>query len=127
MPKPRVWIDSFLPSGSSALIVLGLLVANLTFNVLANASFKVSAFSASWRGFLLWQVVGNLSGFLTVITLTWLLRYDALHVVFPLTTGLAVVGVQVLAAALFFHETTTPAQWLGTILIVLGILLIGGR
>ncbi|MGA2112193.1 MAG: hypothetical protein ABSG98_08605 [Anaerolineales bacterium] len=127
MSKPRVWIDTFLPSGFGALLVLGLLAANLAFNVLANASFKVSALSANWRGFLFWQVVGNLSGFLTVLSLTWLLRYDALHVVFPLTTGLAVVGVQVLAAALFFHETITPPQWLGTILIVLGIMLIGGR
>ncbi|MGA2820145.1 MAG: hypothetical protein ABSF61_05755 [Anaerolineales bacterium] len=127
MSKPRLWIDTILPSGSSALIVLSLLAANLAFNVVANASFKVSALSANWRGFLFWQVVGNLSGFITVITLTWLLRYDALHVVFPLTTGLAVVGVQVLAAAWFFHETTTPAQWLGTLLIVLGIVLIGGR
>ena len=127
MPKPRVWIDTFLPSVWNTSIVLGLLVANLAFNVLANASFKVSAFSANWRAFLFWQVVGNLSGFLTVITLTWLLRYDALHVVFPLTTGLAVVGVQVLAAALFFHEAITPPQWLGTMLIVLGIVLIGGR
>lgn len=127
MSKPRVWIDTFLPRGFGALLVLGLLLANLAFNVLANASFKVSALSASARGFIFWQVVGNLSGFLTVLTLTWLLRYDALHVVFPLTTGLAVLGVQVLAAALFFHEAISPPQWLGTILIVLGIVLIGGR
>jgi multidrug transporter EmrE-like cation transporter len=127
MSKPRIWIDTILPSGSSGLIVLGLLAANLAFNVMANASFKISALSANLRGFLFWQVVGNLTGFITALTLTWLLRYDALHVVFPLTTGLAVVGVQVLAAALFFHETITPAQWLGTILIVLGIVLIGGR
>lgn len=127
MSKPRIWIDTILPSGSGGLIVLGLLAANLAFNVMANASFKISALSANLRGFLFWQVVGNLTGFITALTLTWLLRYDALHVVFPLTTGLAVVGVQVLAAALFFHETITPAQWLGTILIVLGIVLIGGR
>jgi multidrug transporter EmrE-like cation transporter len=104
-----------------------LLVLNFAFNVIANASFKLSALGGSWPTFLWWQVAGNLAGFITVITLTWLLRYHPLHVVFPVTTGLAVLGVQVLAAAAFFHEPIGARQWLGTLLIVLGIVLIGGR
>lgn len=104
-----------------------LLLLNLAFNVIANASFKLSALGGSWQSFLGWQVAGNLAGFITVITLTWLLRYHPLHVVFPVTTGLAVVGVQVLAAARLFHEPIGPRQWLGTLLIVLGILFVGGR
>jgi multidrug transporter EmrE-like cation transporter len=104
-----------------------LLLLNLAFNVIANASFKLSALGGSWQSFLGWQVAGNLAGFITVITLTWLLRYHPLHLVFPVTTGLAVVGVQVLAAARLFHEPIGPRQWLGTLLIVLGIFFIGGR
>lgn len=108
-------------------IIFVLFLANFLFNVLANASFKISAHSPDWRRFLLWQVIGNLSGFITVLTLTGLLRYIPLSVAFPITTGLAVVGVQVLAAAGFFREPVSPAQWLGTALVVVGILLIGGR
>ena len=76
-------------------VVVALVGGNLLFNVLANASFKVSADSRTWREFLLWQVVGNLAGLVTVLTLTGLLRHMPLHVAFPLTTGLAVIGVQV--------------------------------
>jgi multidrug transporter EmrE-like cation transporter len=108
-------------------IVVALVGGNLLFNVLANASFKVSADSRTWREFLLWQVVGNLAGLVTVLTLTGLLRHMPLHVAFPLTTGLAVIGVQVGAAWLLFRESVTPAQWMGTLLVVVGILLIGGR
>jgi multidrug transporter EmrE-like cation transporter len=104
-----------------------LLLLNLAFNVLANGSFKLSALGGSWRSFLGWQDVGNLAGLITVITLTWLLRYHPLHVVFPVTTGLAVLGVQVLAASLLFREPIGARQWLGTLLIVLGIFFIGGR
>jgi len=104
-----------------------LLLFNLAFNVIANASFKHSALSGSWQSFLGWQVAGNLPGFITVITLTWLLRYPPLHIVFPLTSGLAVVGIQVLVAALLFREPIGPRLWLGTLLIGLGVHFIGGR
>jgi multidrug transporter EmrE-like cation transporter len=108
-------------------LILTLFGANLLFNILANSSFKVSAASDTLRGFLTWQVVGNLAGFITVLTLTGLLRYIPLHIAYPLSTGMAVVGVQVIAARLLFHEAIAPMQWLGTSLIVVGILLIGGR
>lgn len=111
----------------SAGAVGALVAANLLFNVIASASFKISAHSPDWRRFLVWQIIGNLSGFITVLALTGLLRYIPLSVAFPVTTGLAVIGVQVLAAAWFFRETVTPTQWMGTFLVVLGILLIGGR
>jgi len=50
-----------------------------------------------------------------------------LHVGYPITVGLAVLGVQIVGARVIFHEPIVPAQWLGTLLIVLGIMLIGGR
>ncbi len=101
-----------------------LVAANLVRNVVANASFKFSAIAPNWQGFLAWQVLGNLAGFATVITLTGLLRFLPLHFAYPLVTGLAVVGVQVVAAAWIFHEPMARPQWLGTLLVVMGIALI---
>jgi multidrug transporter EmrE-like cation transporter len=106
---------------------LVLFSANLLFNVIANASFKFSVTNPTWRSFLTWQVIGNIAGFITVLTLTGLLLFIPLHVAFPVTTGMTVIGVQVLAARLLFHEQISPAQWLGTFLVVIGIMLIGGR
>ncbi len=114
-------------STRTALLIFVLFAVNFVFNVCANASFKLSAASPNWRGLLAWQVAGNLAGLITVITLTWILRYIPLRTAFPITAGLTVIGVQVLAARLFFHEPITFAQWVGSFLIVLGIVLIGGR
>ncbi len=109
---------------SAPVLVFTLIVVNLAFNILANASFRISAFSPNWRGLLTWQVIGNLAGLATVITLTWLLRYMPLSVAFPLTTGLTVLGVQLVAASWIFHEPISERQWIGTILLVVGIWLI---
>jgi len=114
-------------SQASPATILALFSTNLVFNIIANASFKASASSSTWRGFLSWQVVGNLAGFITVLTLTGLLRYIPLRVAYPVTTGLAVLGVQIFAARLLFHEPITAAQWLGTLLIAAGIVLITTR
>jgi multidrug transporter EmrE-like cation transporter len=108
-------------------LALALMAGNLIFNILANTSFKLSADSPNLRGFLVWQVIGNLSGFITVITLTWLLRYIPLNVAFPVTTGLAVIGVQIIAGGFLFKETLSTGKWLGTFLVVAGIALISGR
>ncbi|HEY9152066.1 MAG TPA: hypothetical protein VIN60_04205 [Anaerolineales bacterium] len=109
---------------STSALVFWLIVVNLGFNVLANAAFRVSALSDSWRGLVTWQVVGNLAGFITVITLTWMLKYMPLSVAFPLTTGLTVLGVQMVAASWIFKEPVSERQWLGTLAIVVGIWLI---
>jgi multidrug transporter EmrE-like cation transporter len=107
-------------------LTLTLIASNLLFNIIANASFKISADSTTWRGLLFWQVIGNLAGLITVITLTWMLRFIPLRIAFPVTTGLTVIGVQVIAAAYLFGESISNAQWLGTFLIVVGIALISG-
>ncbi len=108
----------------TSILVFWLILVNLAFNILSNASFRVSAMSEGWRGILIWQVVGNLAGLVTVITLTWMLKYMPLSVAFPLTTGLTVLGVQLVAASWIFKEPITPGQWLGTLAIVFGIWLI---
>ncbi len=116
-----------LLSPMNVFYVTGLIVANIFFNVVANIGFKFSAESTTLRGFLIWQVLGNLAGLITVITLTLLLRFLPLHIAFPVTTGLSLLCVQVLAAGLFFGETITSVQWLGTLLIVCGVVLVWRR
>ncbi len=108
----------------ASLTAFWLILLNLAFNVLSNSGFRMSAFSPSWRGFLVWQIVGNVAGFITVLTLTALLRYMPLGVAFPLTTGLAIVGVELIGAAWLFQEPITQRQWLGTLAIVAGIWLL---
>jgi multidrug transporter EmrE-like cation transporter len=105
-------------------IIVGLLLLNMVFNILGNASFKLSALAANWKGLVGWQVVGNLAGFITVLTLTGLLRYLPLHVAQPMVQGLAIIGVQIVASRLFFHEAISPTQWLGMAVIIAGIVLI---
>ena len=109
------------------LVTFALFFANFLFNVISNASFKYSAQSPNWNGIIVWQIVGNLAGFITVVTLTLLLRNTSLNVAFPITAGLAVVGVQVFAAWLLFHEPISLVKWIGTLLIVAGIILIGSQ
>lgn len=111
----------------SGILVPLLIVGNLLCNVVASSCFKLSALSQEWRRFLLWQIAGNLAGFIAVLTLTGLLRFVPLHIAHPITTGLAVIGVQVIASHWLFGEAISPTQWLGVLLIAAGILLIGGR
>jgi multidrug transporter EmrE-like cation transporter len=111
-------------SQGNLFLIGGLLLLNMVFNILGNASFKLSALAANWKGLVGWQVAGNLAGFVTVLTLTWLLKYLPLHVAQPMVQGLAIIGVQIVAAKLFFHEAISPTQWLGMLVIVAGILLI---
>lgn len=119
--------DVRLQSGPHPVVTVALIAANMLFNVAASACFKVSAGSASVRGFLFWQVVGNIAGLITVLALTALLRHTPLHVAYPVTMGLSVFGVQVLGAHLLFHEAISPGRWLGTLLVVAGIALLAGR
>ncbi len=69
-------------------------------------------------------MVGNVSGFLTVLALTGLLRYLPLSVAYPLTMGLGILGVQVLSAHFLFHEALGLNKWLGTLFILAGLFLI---
>jgi len=73
---------------------------------------------------LTWQVVGNLAGLVGVLAFTGLLRYLPLHVGYPLTAGLTLVDVEIVAARWVFHEAIAPQQWLGVLLIGAGIVLV---
>jgi multidrug transporter EmrE-like cation transporter len=105
-------------------MMTALVALNVIFSILANAAFRVSARSATWSGVLTWQVVGNLAGFVTVVSLTGLLRYLPLTIAFPVTTGMSILGVQVVAANWLFHEPIGLGQWAGALLIGLGVFLV---
>ncbi len=105
-----------------AIPALGLLYVACV--VTSNVGFKLSAGSQTWRGFLAWQVVGNLAGFLGVIAFTLLLKFIPLYLAYGIFMGLGFVAVQVLAARLLFKEQIRPIQWIGVTLILLGIFLI---
>ena len=68
---------------------------------------------------------GNLAGFVGVLAYTGLLRTLPLHVAFPLSRGLVVLGVQLVAALLVFHETFRLTEAAGAVLVTAGILLVG--
>ena len=101
-----------------------LILGAVAFNVLASAGFKLAANSADWRGVLRWQVPANIAGFVGVLILSVLLRFVPLNVGYAVVQGLTVIGVQVLLARLLFHENIHPMQWLGSGLVVAGIVLI---
>jgi len=97
---------------------------NVIFSILDNAAFHVSARSSTWSEVLTWQLVGSLAGLVTVLSLTGMLRYLPLGIAFPVTTGMSVVGVQVVAAKWLFQEPIDVVQWTGALLICLGVFLI---
>jgi multidrug transporter EmrE-like cation transporter len=101
-----------------------LITLNVVFNIVANAAFRISARSATWGDVVAWQILGNLAGFVTVLSLTGLLRYMPLAVAFPITTGISILGVQVVAAKWLFQEPINLLQWTGAVLIGIGVFLV---
>ena len=105
-------------------VVTILIALNVAFCIAANAAFRISARSATWGDVLVWQVLGNLAGLVTVVSLTALLRYMPLNVAFPITTGISILGVQLVAAKWLFQEPINPLQWTGAVLIGIGVFLV---
>ena len=122
--QARLRNQVYLPVQGNLPVIGGFLLLNLVFNILGNASFKLSAQAPDWKGLVAWQVAGNLAGLVTVLTLTGLLKYLPLHVAQPMVQGLAIIGVQIVAARLFFHESISLTHWIGMSLIVAGIVLL---
>ena len=109
------------------LLIAVLIIAHMGLSIITNGSFRQSAGSSDWRGYWLWQLIGNTTGFLGVQALTNLMRFLPLHIAYPVTQGLAVIGVQIFAARWIFRESIGPLQWIGTLLVVAGIILISLR
>lgn len=104
--------------------IAGLILLNVVFNVIANVGFKWSALSGRLREFLTWQVVGNVSGFLAVLSLTFVMRFVPLSLALAFSWGVGFIAIQVIGAHFIFHEAVTSLQWLGVAFIAGGLVLI---
>jgi multidrug transporter EmrE-like cation transporter len=112
-----------------SLIIAILSLAVIACTAASNVSFKWSALSPALKGFLWWQLVGNLAGFMSVLSFTFLLRFIPLYLAYAVTAGLGFISVQVFGAHLIFHEAITATQWFGIALITTGIIVVslGGK
>ncbi len=102
-----------------------LLLSYLVFVTGANVFLKLSAEARETWLFLTMLAAGNLAGFVGVLAYTGLLRTLPLHVAFPLSRGIVVLGVQLVAALLVFHERFRLTEAAGAVLVTAGILLVG--
>ncbi len=91
----------------------------------ANVLLKRSADAGSLWPFLAFQIAGNVAGLGGVLVYTALLRTLPLHVAFPLSRGAAVLGVQLFASMVVFHESFKATEALGTAAVVAGVILLG--
>ena len=102
-----------------------LLAAYFVFVTASNVLLKLSADARETWMLAALFAAGNVAGFVGVLAYTGLLRTLPLHVAFPLSRGLVVLGVQLLASLLFFHERFTVREAGGVALVTAGIILVG--
>ena len=91
----------------------------------ANVLLKLSASANGIWLFLAFQAGGNLAGLVGVLVYTGLLRKMPLHIAFPLSRGVGVLGVQLAASLLVFHEVFKPTEAAGAVVVAAGIFLVG--
>jgi multidrug transporter EmrE-like cation transporter len=102
-----------------------LVVVYALFVTAANVLMKLSAGAGAFWPFVLLLAAGNLLGLVGILTYTLLLRALPLHVAFPLTRGATVLGVQLAASVIVFHEVLRPTEIAGAALVAAGIVLAG--
>ena len=105
-------------------LLAGLIFLNVVLQTIANVGFKWSALSDKLKGFLTWQVVGNVSGFMGVLVLTYVMRFVPLSQAVAFSWGLGFIATEVVGARFILRETITAMQWMGVALITGGILLV---
>ncbi len=101
------------------------LVCYLVFVTSANVFLKLSADATGLWVFIAMQAAGNLAGLVGVLAYTGLLQTLPLHVAFPLSRGLVVLGVQLAASVLVFHEAFRVTEALGAGLVAAGVIAVG--
>ncbi len=90
-----------------------------------NVFLKMSAQSTDAWMFWIFQAAGNVAGFVGILVYTGLLRTFPLHVAFPLSRGMAVLGVQLVASLLVFHEVFRLTEAAGVVAVAAGVILVG--
>ncbi len=102
-----------------------LVLCYFLFVTASNVFLKLAADGRETATVVLTFAAGNAVGFVGVLAYTGLLRRLPLHIAFPLSRGLVVLGVQFLAALVFFHERFTLKEAGGVVLVTAGIILVG--
>jgi len=117
--------SAILPAAGEPMKNALFLIFYAAFVTASNVLLKLSAEAGSTGIFLLFQAGGNGAGFVGILLYTGLMRTLPLHVAFPLTRGFAVIGVQLVASLLIFHEVFRPTEAVGTALVAAGIICVG--
>jgi len=110
------------PNGLKNALFLACYCASVT---AANVLLTLSAHAEATWPFVLLQIAGNLSGFVGILVYTGMLRSLPLHVAFPLSRGAAVIGVQLIASLLVFHEVFRLTEVAGIVVVAAGVILVG--
>lgn len=101
------------------------IAGHFTLSTTANVLLKLSAGAPALAPFLVLQIAGNLTGFVGVLSYTGLLKHMPLHLAFPITQGLAALGILFAASILVFHEPFTLTEAAGCAIVVVGVVLVG--
>jgi len=102
-----------------------LLACYLVLVTSSNILLKLSVGARETTLFIGLLAAGNLAGFAGVLAYTGLLRAMPLHIAFPLSRGLVVLGVQLVAALIVFHETFRLTEAAAAVMVTAGIILVG--
>jgi drug/metabolite transporter (DMT)-like permease len=101
-----------------------LVLFNLATNLGATIGFALSGQAGGPRAFILWQIAGGLMGLGAQLTFAGLVRFGSVQVANAVGIGLAFAVAQVAGALWFFGEPFGRLQWLGTALVIAGVLFI---
>ncbi len=93
-------------------------------NIGATTSFAFSGRSATFRSFLVWQIIGSAFGLGTQLTFAGMVRFASVQVASTIGIGLAFVSAEVVSAYGIFRESFTRTQWMGVGVVFFGIMLI---
>lgn len=112
---------SFIPVAVQVVILFTL---DIAFAVANNVCFKLSAQAKGWSAFVAYQAGGFVTGVICAILITGIYYYVPMHIALPIISGLVMVGIQIFAAGMIFHETIQFHQWAGTVLMIAAVALI---
>ncbi|MEW6567368.1 MAG: hypothetical protein AB1449_04205 [Chloroflexota bacterium] len=113
-----------LASARELELPLPLIALNQVMNIGATTCFAFSGRAASWRQFIIWQVVGSAFGLGTQLTFAGMARLGSVRMASAVGIGLAFVSAELVSAYLIFRESFSRGQWAGVGLVFVGLVMI---
>ncbi len=107
------------------LVTALLILLNQVTNVGATTGFALSGGSATWRDFVLWQIIGGAFGLGSQLTFAGLVRASSVKLATAVGIGMAFVSAELFSAYRIFDEPFTRFQWIGVALVGSGVVFIG--